>query len=382
MLYQNVAIESFGYVLPAEVLSSESLEQRLAPLYRRLKLPEGRLELMTGIRARRLWPVGTMPSEKSIESADRAVRAAQFDRSQIGVLIHASVCRDHLEPATACRVHHHLGLPAECQIFDLSNACLGLLNGVVQVANMIELGQVRAGLVVGTEDSRPLLENTIAELNGNESLRRADLKLAVASLTIGSGSCAILLTDRELSQTGNRLVSATARANTRFHELCHNGRDEAGPGMRPFMDTDSEQLMREGIATGIDTFDQFLRDASWKREMLEHTFCHQVGAAHRKLMLESLGLSVERDFATLEWLGNTGSVALPLTAAIGLGTRKVAPGSRVALLGIGSGINCLMLGALWERTLVLGDGEASPWNPAASLPETVPPVSLAAATES
>jgi 3-oxoacyl-[acyl-carrier-protein] synthase-3 len=145
MRYRNVCLESFGVTLPEEVLTSEEIERRLAPLYGRLRLPEGRLELMTGIRERRLWDRGVMPSDKSIESGEKAIRAAEIDRHEIGTLIHASVCRDYLEPATACRVHHGLGLSRDCMIYDLSNACLGLLNGMVQVANMIELGQIRAG---------------------------------------------------------------------------------------------------------------------------------------------------------------------------------------------------------------------------------------------
>ena len=151
MQYTHVCLESLGYTLPEEVVDSAEIESRLEPLYQRLRLPPGRLELMTGIRQRRFWAPGTLPSEKSIESGERAIQAAGFDRSLIGALIHGSVCRDHLEPATASRVHHELGLPADCVIYDVSNACLGLLNGMLQVANMIELGQIRAGLVVGTE---------------------------------------------------------------------------------------------------------------------------------------------------------------------------------------------------------------------------------------
>ena len=255
MHYHNVCLEAFGYTLPDEILTTQQIEQRLAPLYSRLHLPEGRLELMTGIRERRLWPRQVLPSDVSIESCEKALAAAGIDRQYIGALIHGSVCRDYLEPATACRVHHYLGLPRQCVIYDVSNACLGLLNGVVQVANMIELGQIRAGLVVGSEGSRQLVETTIETLNGDVSLTRRQLKLAVASLTIGSGSCAILLTDRELSRTDNRLVSATIRTNTDHHQLCHSGRDEAvGSGMQPLMQTDSEQLMQQGIATGVATF--------------------------------------------------------------------------------------------------------------------------------
>ena len=96
---------------------------------------------MTGIRERRFWPPGMLPSERSIENGERAIAAAGIDRSQISALVHASVCRDHLEPATACRVHHQLGLSRSCLVYDVSNACLGILNGMIQVANMIELGQ-------------------------------------------------------------------------------------------------------------------------------------------------------------------------------------------------------------------------------------------------
>ena len=55
MQYQNVCIESLGYTLPDEIVTSDEIERRLEPLYRRLRLPEGRLEHMTGIRERRFW---------------------------------------------------------------------------------------------------------------------------------------------------------------------------------------------------------------------------------------------------------------------------------------------------------------------------------------
>src|SRR5678815_4640292 len=118
MRYSSVCIESLGYTLPEEILSSEEIERRLEPLYRRLRLPEGRLELMSGIRERRLWPRGLKPSDKSMESGRQAIEAAGIDPQQIGCLIHGSVCRDQLEPATACRVHHALGLPENCLVYD------------------------------------------------------------------------------------------------------------------------------------------------------------------------------------------------------------------------------------------------------------------------
>src|SRR5262245_50161496 len=299
MRYKHVCIESFGYTIPDQVITSDDIERRLEPLYGRLKLPEGRLELLSGIRERRLWPRGMRPSEKSIESGRRTIEAAGIHPREIGCLIHGSVCRDQLEPATACRVHDALGLPDECLVYDVSNACLGLLNGIVQIANMIELGHVRAGLVVGTEDSRALLESTIDELNRDVSLTRESVKPAFASLTIGSASAAVLLVHEQISRTGNRLLAASARAHTVHHELCAGGQEVGGGGTcQILMQTDSERLLAEGLATGVVTFTEFFAASGWSREEIHKTICHQVGGTHRRLMLESLGLPAERDYAT------------------------------------------------------------------------------------
>ena len=342
MQYSRVSLAGLGYTLPEEVVTSAKIEQQLAPLYERLRLPEGRLELMTGIRERRFFPPETRPSDISIQSAERAIRQSGVDRQHIGALIHGSVCRDFLEPATACRVHHALRLPSDCLAFDVSNACLGVLTGAMQIASMIELGQIRAGVVVGTECGRGLVENTIRRLNADESLTRDSVKLSVASLTIGSASGAMVLCDRDLIDTGNPVIAATAHAATAGHELCQS------EGLSEVMKTDSEQLMRAGVAAGGATFGQFLDDAGWTLDKLDKSVCHQVGSAHRKMMLDHLGVDPAIDFATLGWLGNTGSVALPVSLALGAEQGWLERGDRVGLLGIGSGVNCLMMALEWQ----------------------------------
>ncbi|MBS0210721.1 MAG: 3-oxoacyl-ACP synthase III [Planctomycetes bacterium] len=354
MQYQHVCLEAFGYQLPGEILTTAEIEARLEPVYRRLRLPAGRLELMTGIRERRFWSRETMPSSPSVTSAEQAIAAAGIDRRKIGALLHASVCRDYLEPATAAGVHNRLGLSSDCQVYDVSNACLGILNGMVQIANMIELGQIQAGLVCGTESSRALVENTIDTLNNDLTLTRESIKSAVASLTIGSASAAVLLVHRSLSRTQNRLTAAVARAATTGHELCRSGRDESiGGDALPLMNTDSERLLRDGVAAAVPAFAAFQAATGWSASEIDKTICHQVGAAHRKLMFESLGLSPDIDFATFETLGNTGSVAVPMTAAMAVERGHLKRGDHVALMGIGSGINVLMLGVDWQTAPVV-----------------------------
>ena len=50
MNFQNVVLAGIEAYLPKDILSSDDIEKQLAPVYQGLKLPEGRLELMTGIK--------------------------------------------------------------------------------------------------------------------------------------------------------------------------------------------------------------------------------------------------------------------------------------------------------------------------------------------
>jgi 3-oxoacyl-[acyl-carrier-protein] synthase-3 len=345
MRYRSVCVEAFAYALPPHIVTSDEIESRLAPVYERLKLPQGRLELMTGIRERRFFDPGTLPGTISGKTAKAAVDASGIDLRHFGALVHGSVCRDQMEPATANAAHLASGLPDDCLVLDVSNACLGLLNGMLHIANMIELGQIRAGVVVGTEIGRRLVEGTIDTLLKSPTLTRKDVKLEFASLTIGSGSAAIVLCHSELSRTGNRLLGGCYRCDTQSHGLCAGGvaADRHGDD-RPRMQTDSEALLHAGVNLAEATWKEMCQTLDWTDADVHKVFTHQVGKAHRKLLLERLGLPLEADFPTVEVLGNTGAVALPMAAALGIERGHVLPGDNVALLGIGSGLNSIMLG--------------------------------------
>jgi 3-oxoacyl-[acyl-carrier-protein] synthase-3 len=345
MRYRHVSIAAVCHTLPPEVVTSSEIEARLRPVYERLGLPEGRLELMTGIRERRFFPRGTRPGQVSAETAARAIDSSRIDRSHFGAIVHGSVCRDQLEPATASFVHHAAGLPQSAFVLDVSNACLGLLNGMILLADMIELGQIRAGVVVGTEDGRALLEGTIESLLANDGLTRQEIKRDFASLTIGSGSAAIVLCDRKLSQHNHRLLGGAFRAETSSHELCTGGDNQPGDALR--MQTDSEALLHAGIALAESTWNDAKHALGWSNVDVTKAFTHQVGRAHRKLLFERLKLDPAIDFPTVEYLGNTGAAALPTAWSLGIEQSRLAEGDRIALLGIGSGLNALMLGLEW-----------------------------------
>lgn len=339
MKFSRVRIHSWGYVEPPQYLTSDEIEKKLESLYTRAKLPEGRLELQTGIKRRGFWPRGTRPSFIATLAADKALK--DFPREKIDILIHASVCRDFLEPATAALVHRNLGLPATTMISDLSNACLGVLSAILMTGQMIESGAIRSALIVSGENGGPLLEETIAHLLNDPTMDRKKIKPFMASLTIGSAGVAILLTNESLSPKGHRVLGGTTLTDSSAVELCQGDGNSSGL----MMETDSEALMIAGVKLARENWEKTKTLLGW--ELPEKIIPHQVGATHRLAFLDALGLPRDRDFETFREFGNTGSAALPLTLMKAAEADFFNPDDRVALLGIGSGLTSTMLGVQW-----------------------------------
>ncbi len=345
MKFAHACIESLAAALPEEKWTSAEIEEKLRPLYERLKLPFGRLELMTGIKERRAWPAGTRPSDASAQAGREVLRRSCVKPDQIEVFIHSAVSRDMLEPATASFAHHKIGLGPRCQIFDVSNACLGFLNGLVTLGAMIDAGQIRCGMVVSGENGRPLVERTIQHLL-TAPLDRNAIKPFFANLTIGSAAVAAVVCHEDMLPAGaprHRLIAGAGLAATQHSELCQG--DSAGDGLQ--METDSEQLLIAGVGVAVETWGAFEKETGWSKTTPDRFVCHQVGTAHRRKLYETLGLDLAKDFSSFDTLGNTGSVALPVTLARAVEQGAVRDGQKVALLGIGSGINSLMLALEW-----------------------------------
>ena len=265
-------------------------------------------------------------------------------------MIYGGVCREFFEPATACRIAADLGIGPDAIVYDLSNACLGVLNGIIEIANRIELGQIRSGLVVASETAREINDIMIERMCQDRSMEF--FKRSLATLTGGSGAVAVLLSDGTFGRDQRRrLVGGVTQAAPQFHGLCRWGIEAIKPlsahHFLQFTSTDSAAVLAHGVELGIRTWHAFLRKLGWVKGQIDKVICHQVGATHRETMLGSLGIAVHKDYSTFPYLGNIGTVSLPLTAALAEDREVLRPGDRVAFLGIGSGLNCLMLGLDW-----------------------------------
>ncbi len=346
MRYSKVFIDSIGYELPPVVVSTSELEDRVSSLFEKLHIPEGQLEEWTGIYERRWWDPDFELSVGASSAGIKAMEKCNVTPDDIEMLVYTGVCRENFEPATACRVADTLGIRKDSMIFDISNACLGVLNGIIEVANHIELGHIKAGMVVSAESSREINEITIEKM-----LHYGTMDFFIASLAVltgGSGAVAVVITDGSFGESKRKLTGASYFAAPEFHDICKWGMEYVqGYLQRMFMETDSTYVLKKGVELATKTWKKFLDTTGWNIEDIGKTICHQVGSAHRDTLLKALSIPKDKDFITYPFLGNIGTVSLPISAAIAEERGLLSDGMKTALMGIGSGLNCMMLGLEW-----------------------------------
>lgn len=351
-----VMLTGLGHVLPAAQVATSELEAQLEPLYAKLGIPKGQIEAMTGIQSHRVWDApqdGHTAAQTLVDASttavQRALEQAGCTPNDVDALTYAGVCRAGFEPATACPIAAKLGLPGRSMLADVSNACLGMLSAAWDLASRIALGQIDTGVVVACESSAAIQNAAIHQMLQAGTLEA--FAQGAATLTGGSAACALVLQRKHPQRKGAQLVGGHVLSAPQHHDLCQ-WHTATLPGLagstgirREEMRTNAAAVLQHGVQLGQQTWQDFLATMRWDK--VDRTICHQVGSRHRKEILAALALDPENDFTTYTHLGNTGSVALPLSCAQAVEKGFIQPGHRVAWLGIGSGLNAMMLGFAW-----------------------------------
>ncbi|MCS6710788.1 3-oxoacyl-ACP synthase III [Brachybacterium sp. EF45031] len=328
-----LAVEATEAQVP---VTSDEIDEMLAPARRRLRLPKGVLQRVAGVYERRWWRDPENGWRQGIVlAAERALAHAGITRDQVGLIINASVSRQNLEPAVATSVHHALGLPISAMDFDITNACLGFVNAMTMAAGMIDTGQIEYALVVGAEDVERVQRGTIERLN-SKGATRADFNNQFASLTLGSGAAAAVLGPADRHPEGHRLVRTHARAGTEHHELCIGNMHD--------MRTDSEGLLENGISLIMDTW-RAANEGGADLRSVDHCIPHQVSMVYTRNFAKISGVGMEKIPVTFPDWGNVAAEAVPMTLA--KHQPNIQRGDRVLLLGVGSGLNTAFMEVTW-----------------------------------
>ena len=338
MLFQHVAIAGLAHIDAPRRLSSDDINARLKPTLDRLGIRTDVLKDIAGIHARRLWDGPMLASDAATLAARKAMDDAGIDASKVGLLVNTSVSRDYLEPSTASIVSGNLGLTEHCQNFDVANACLAFINGMDIAARMIERGEIEYALVVDGETADLAYEKTLERLTSPDATEE-QFRNELATLTLGCGAAAMVMARAELVPSAPRYRGGVTRAATEWNGLCRGNLDR--------MVTDTRLLLVEGLKLAQKTFVAAKQALGWVVEELDEFVIHQVSQVHTQAFVKAFGIDPKKVLTIFAEHGNIGPASVPIVLSKLREMGRLKKGDRVALLGIGSGLNCSMAEVVW-----------------------------------
>ena len=338
MMFEKVSIAGMAHIDAPLRVTSDEINQRLKPALDRLGIKVDVLGEIAGIKSRRLWGSPMLASDAATQAAQKALADAGITADQVGLLVSTSVSRDFLEPSTASIVGNNLGLNEECQNFDVANACLAFVNGMDIAARMIERGELDYALIVDGETADHAYDRTIERLNRPEATEE-DFRNELATLTLGSGAAAMVMARSDLVPDAPKYRGGVTRSATQFSNLCRGNLDR--------MVTDTRLLLIEGIKLAEKTFAAAKQALGWSVEQLDQFVVHQVSQVHTKAFTAALGADPKKVLTIFAEHGNIGPASVPIVLSKLRDLGRLKKGDRIALMGIGSGLNCSMAEVVW-----------------------------------
>jgi len=338
MLFKNVSIAGLAHIDAPHTLTSKEINERLKPTLDRLGIRTDVLGDIAGIHARRLWDADMLASDAATLAARKALEDAGIGADRIGLLVNTSVSRDYLEPSTASIVSGNLGVSDQCMTFDVANACLAFINGMDIAARMLERGEIDYALIVDGETANLVYEKTLERM-ALPGVTADDFRNEMAALTLGCGAAAMVMARSELVPEAPRYRGGVTRSATEWNQLCRGNLDR--------MVTDTRMLLIEGIKLAQKTFMAAREALGWAVEELDQFVIHQVSQPHTAAFIKNFGIDPKKVMTIFGEHGNIGPASVPIVLSKLKELGRLKKGDRIALLGIGSGLNCSMAEVVW-----------------------------------
>jgi len=148
----------------------------------------------------------------------------------------------------------------------------------------------------------------------------------------------MVLARSDLAPKGHRILGGVSLAATQHKTSAGAGGQYA---------TDASALLVAGLELAGATFEKAKKELRWSSGDLDQFILHQVSAVHTAKLIALLALDDKKVFKTFPEYGNVGPAAIPITLSKAFEKGRIDKGDRVALMGIGSGLNCAMMEVLW-----------------------------------
>lgn len=316
-------IASTGMYLPDREVTNDDLRSRF-----NAKFPEfvDKMEASTGIRSRWWAPDVWAASDLAVRAAQQALDHAGKSPEDVDLIVLGTDSPDYITPATSVVVQHKLGAK-NAGTFDVGCACASFPTGLASAAGIMATNKaMQCVLVIGVYLMRKLAspDDPMIFFYG-DGAGAAVLERSASAGFLGAAFQA----DGAYAKSWGIFAGATAEPAT--EEAVREGRTTV-----KMLDRYPAEINNEGWPRVVR---RLAHNSGFGISEIDFVIFTQVRKPTIELVMNDLGLPLEKTHTIMEKWGYTGSACIPMALHDALAVKKVRPGDLVVLIGSGVGYN-------------------------------------------
>lgn len=303
-----------GSYLPEKTVTNSDLEKIL-------DTSDQWIRERTGIHERHIAHENETSADMAEVAAQRAMKAAGIDPSEIGLLIVGTTTPDLVFPSTACLLQARLSLP-DCGAMDVNAACSGFMYALSVADKYVRCGDTKKALVVGVDKLSAMLDwndRGTAVLFGDG---------AGAVVIEASDEPGILSTHIHAAGRHSDLLGVDVGVSTGFKA------EERG-GVRIKMK--GNEVFKVAVRTLGRIVDETLAHNDMDKSDLDWLIPHQANHRIITATAKKLGMTMDQVVVTVDKHGNTSAASVPLALDEAVRSGKVKRGEVLLLEAFGGG---------------------------------------------
>ncbi len=323
----SVLVKGVGYYLPKCVLTNDDLAKRV-------DTSDEWIRTRTGIVERHIAAGDESCSSLGFQAAEKALKDANVQPSDIDLLIVATVTPDMPFPSTAAILQAKLGL-RNVMSLDINAACSGFLYALEVAAHLLKSQYYRRALVIGSEKLSSIV----------------NWQDRATCVLFGDGAGAFVLEKQEMSGVGI-LDGILGADGSQPDMLCL----PAGGSLRPtsqetlaenlhYISMNGKEVFKMAVRLMAKSVNDLLARNHLSKSDIACLIPHQANLRIIQSLAQMLDLPMEHVFCNLDKTGNTSAASIPIAFAQAKEQGHFKVGDYIVLVAFGGGLT-------WGATLI------------------------------
>lgn len=323
----SVVILGTGSYVPEKVVTNDDMAKIV-------ETSDEWIRTRTGIRERHFAAEGESTSDMAAAAAEKAIEASGVDRSEIDLVIVATMTPDMPFPSTACLVQDKVGLN-KITAFDVQAACSGFVYVLNIASAMLRAGGYNKALIIGAEKTSPIL----------------DFEDRTTCVLFGDGaSAAVLGLDDEAGIGILGSLGGADGANPAL--LCQPGGGSAIPASvdsvharQHFLKMSGKEIFKLAVRVMEEASVRLLEQHDLQTDDVDLLIPHQANMRIIESLAKRMKISMERLHNNLDRYGNTSAASVGIALDEAYRSGRIKSGDLILLVAFGAGLT-------WGSTLV------------------------------